>query len=216
MVARGGAKDGGGGERFVSPTPMKSSSGDVASVATTKKKAGVNDIDFSCFPPQSHRVMSRSIVATAAPSSARAVKITQSQTSPVPTGNDKGRDGKSSSSKTQTAGTVPKPILGAFNQGGSHMHNHLKFFTNGRKDAIGIPMSKSNVSNDSEDGDNRRGGRPTHRGRTRRRSPRPCPLSPRRWPRRRGGGGEGRRRHGRRTTAGSTTAVGQTPTRRSR
>ena len=106
---------------------MKSSSGDVASVATTKKKAGVNDIDFSCFPPQSHRVMSRSIVATAAPSSARAVKITQSQTSPVPTGNDKGRDGKSSSSKTQTAGTVPKPILGAFNQGGSHMHNHLKF-----------------------------------------------------------------------------------------
>jgi DNA mismatch repair protein MSH6 len=139
VVARGGAKDGGGRERFVSPTPMKSSRGKVASVATTKKKAGVNYIDFSCFLPQSHRVMSRSIVATAAPSSARAVKITQSQTSPVPTGNDKGRDGKSSSSKTQIAGTVPKPILGAFNQGGSHMHNHLKFFTNGRKDAIGIP-----------------------------------------------------------------------------
>jgi DNA mismatch repair protein MSH6 len=116
------------GERFVSPTPMKSSKGEAET-----RKAVVKDIDFSSFLSQSPSEGGDSRPAASARSSVKAV--TQSQNSPIVTNDGKGQAGKKSPPPPTTTGTVPKPVPGAVNQAGSHTHNHLKFFTSDRRDA---------------------------------------------------------------------------------
>jgi DNA mismatch repair protein MSH6 len=59
-------------------------------------------------------------------------------------------NGESSSSSSplqqQPAFFVPKPIADVVNPAGTHIHNHLKFFTSNRKDAYGHPVGHSNYS----------------------------------------------------------------------
>ena len=133
------------GERLVSPTPMKSTTrGEADADGTTRKKAVVKDIDFSSFLSQSPSGGGGG-GGSREPAASKA-DVTQSQNSPVvPEGNGGGRAGKSPpppSSTTAAAGTtmgaaVPKPVPGAVNPAGTHMHNHLRFFTSDRRDAKG-------------------------------------------------------------------------------
>ena len=144
----------------VSPTPMKSTTrGEVEAAGTmTRKKAVVKDIDFSSFLSQSPSGGGDGGGGgggggdSRKPASSKAA-VTQSQNSPaVPHGNGGGRAGKSPrppppSSTTTTAtatatattagAAVPKPVPGAVNPSGTHMHNHLRFFTSDRRDANG-------------------------------------------------------------------------------
>ena len=144
----------------VSPTPMKSTTrGEVEAAGTmTRKKAVVKDIDFSSFLSQSPSGGDGGGGGgggggdSRKPASSKAA-VTQSQNSPaVPHGNGGGRAGKSPrppppSSTTTTAtatatattagAAVPKPVPGAVNPSGTHMHNHLRFFTSDRHDANG-------------------------------------------------------------------------------
>ena len=138
----------------VSPTPMKSTTrGEVEAAGTmTRKKAVVKDIDFSSFLSQSPSGGDGGGGGgdSRKPASSKAA-VTQSQNSPaVPDGNGGGRAGKSPrppppSSTTTTAtatattagAAVPKPVPGAVNPSGTHMHNHLRFFTSDRRDANG-------------------------------------------------------------------------------
>jgi DNA mismatch repair protein MSH6 len=138
--------------KFVSPTPQRGVGGIGSGNNKTTQQGATkqNEIDFSSFLSQSHSDESPKRPPTtsvnAAPSSrslsaaSSASAVSQSQHSPIPV-------------KQQTSGhspmpaIIPKPIPDIVNMPGSHMHNHLKFFTTDRKDANRNPISHPNYSN---------------------------------------------------------------------
>jgi DNA mismatch repair protein MSH6 len=138
--------------KFVSPTPLRGVGGIGSGNHKTTQQGATkhNEIDFSSFLSQSHSDESPkrppTTSANAAPSSRSlsaaisASAVSQSQHSPIPV-------------KQQTGGhspmpaIIPKPIPDIVNVPGSHMHNHLKFFTTDRKDANRNPITHPNYSN---------------------------------------------------------------------
>ena len=143
-----------GGEKttrkFVSPTPLRGVGGISGNNKTTQGTTKQGDIDFSSYLSQSHSDESPKRPPTTSGttgSSARSLSaassastVSQSQHSPMPV-------------KQQTGGNspvptiIPKPIPDIVNMPGSHMHNHLKFFTTDRKDANRNPIHHPNYSN---------------------------------------------------------------------
>mmetsp|Transcript_5021 Transcript_5021/g.8245 ORF Transcript_5021/g.8245 Transcript_5021/m.8245 type:complete len:1485 (-) Transcript_5021:2972-7426(-) len=129
----GGTNDRG---RFVSPTPRKVTGNDA-------KKSSANDMstmDFSNFasqsPAQKNDAMHKKppIINSNSNSNSNNDK----SSSPPPQTN--------SNSTTTTKNAPPKPIAGVVNSAGSHLHNHLKFFTTHRKDGHGHPTTHPNYS----------------------------------------------------------------------
>ena len=127
----GGTNDRG---RFVSPTPRKVTGNDA-------KKSSANDMstmDFSNFASQSPAQKNDAM----------------HKKPPIINSNSNSNNGKSSSpppqtnsnSTTTTKNAPPKPIAGVVNSAGSHLHNHLKFFTTHRKDGHGHPTTHPNYS----------------------------------------------------------------------
>ncbi len=143
-------KHGKDGDRFVSPTPMKSSSKEDA----RKNKGVTQDIDFSSFLSQSPSLnaggpqveLSRG-TAPGCPSSTTVKKQpTNINISPPPNLTNGESSSSSSPQQHQPASFVPKPIADVVNPAGTHIHNHLKFFTSNRKDAYGHPVGHPNHS----------------------------------------------------------------------
>ena len=146
-------KNGKDKDRFVSPTPMKSSS---SSLSSKKKHEGgghknkdvdeAQDIDFSRFLSQSpamntggKQVQLSSSAAPGCPSSKIASSSHQSTT-------QKGSSSTSQQQPPPPTSFIPKPIADVVNPAGTHIHNHLKFFTTHRKDAYGNPVGHPNYS----------------------------------------------------------------------
>lgn len=130
-------KNGKDGDRFVSPTPMK------APKDSGQNKAVAKDIDFSNFLSQSPANVGKQIKSPAAPSEAvlPSSNISRQQDSnkiPPP----EQTSGKASSQPA----FIPKPIPDVVNPSGSHIHNHLKFFTSNRKDIHGNSVGHPNYS----------------------------------------------------------------------
>ena len=127
--------DGGGSNRFVSPTPRKSTGNNV-------KKSSTNAANMS----------STMVFANFASKSP-----TPGNNAKTPTNNNKNNNHSplqqttnNNSSNNKAAATTknapPKPIAGVVNSAGSHVHNHLKFFTTNRKDAHGNLTTHPNYS----------------------------------------------------------------------
>ena len=127
---------GGGGSKKVSPTPMKTS----GAITLKKKKGESKDIDFDMYLSQTPKKAKSTGSSTAKkqPVAAKKSVITQSS-SPVPNQTQKLQ-------QQQQSANIPKPQPGAVNPAGSHMHNHLKFFTTKRKDIHGHPVDHPDFS----------------------------------------------------------------------
>jgi DNA mismatch repair protein MSH6 len=141
-----------GGEKtarkFVSPTPLRGVGGIGGGRKTTQGMAKKGDIDFTSYLSQSHSDESpkRPPAASTAGCSARSLSaassastVSQSQHSPMPV--------KENGGNSPVPTIIPKPIPDIVNMPGSHMHNHLKFFTTDRKDANRNPITHPNYSN---------------------------------------------------------------------
>lgn len=133
--------------KFVSPTPVRGEQ--TAGKAMREGKAGgvvTKDLDFSNYLSQAHSDESpkRSTATTSTTVPPSSKPITQSQLSPMhvpPLNHTNDRGG----GKSTTLSPIP-PVPNAVNVAGSHMHNHLKFFTTHRKDANMYPMDHPNYS----------------------------------------------------------------------
>eukprot|EP00984_Skeletonema_dohrnii_P029139 scaffold19498_cov72-Skeletonema_dohrnii-CCMP3373.AAC.3 len=129
-------KVGGGGNdrgRFVSPTPRKVT-------GNNAKKSSANDMstmDFSNFASQSPT----STHGNDAVHKKSPMNNSKSNNSPVPQ-----TSSNSTNQATATKHAPPKPIAGVVNSAGSHLHNHLKFFTTNRKDGLGHSTTHPNYS----------------------------------------------------------------------
>eukprot|EP00985_Skeletonema_marinoi_P018975 scaffold10733_cov119-Skeletonema_marinoi.AAC.1 len=130
-------KVGGGGNdrgRFVSPTPRKVT-------GNNAKKSSANDMstmDFSNFASQSPtHAHGNDTVNKKSP-----MNNSNSNNSPVPQTNSN----STTNNATATKHAPPKPIAGVVNSAGSHLHNHLKFFTTNRKDGLGHSTTHPNYS----------------------------------------------------------------------
>ena len=135
---------GGGGDdcgnRFVSPTPRKPSGNTKKSTpaGTTATTTTSTAMDFTYFASQS-------------PTPGN-INIDGDNTKSSPTNNNKHfAPTTNGSNSTETAAVItknapPKPISGVVNPAGSHLHNHLKFFTTHRKDAHGNPPTHPDFS----------------------------------------------------------------------
>lgn len=122
---------GGSSSAFVSPTPRKSS------VNSAKKSSmssvDVTTTDFSSFASQSP-TPGNNINSGGSSNNASAVKKTNLSSN------------NSNSTTSGIKSAPPKPIAGAVNPAGSHLHNHLKFFTTHRKDLQGHPTTHPDYS----------------------------------------------------------------------
>ena len=123
---------GGGSSAFVSPTPRKSS------VNSAKKSSmssvDVTTTDFSSFASQSP-TPGNNINSSGGSNKTDAKSINFSST-----------NNNSNSATAGTKSAPPKPVAGTVNPAGSHLHNHLKFFTTHRKDLQGHPTTHPDYS----------------------------------------------------------------------
>lgn len=138
-------KNGKDGDRFVSPTPMKSKEDGQKSKATVAQ-----EMDFSSFLSQSPSMnAATSESKTVARPSTKIVSSNQpsnnNKVTPPPPIQSNGKS-SSSSSQQQPVAFIPKPIPDVVNPAGTHIHNHLKFFTSNRKDIYGHPVGHPNYS----------------------------------------------------------------------
>eukprot|EP00579_Thalassiosira_antarctica_P005316 CAMPEP_0201877944 /NCGR_PEP_ID=MMETSP0902-20130614/9223_1 /ASSEMBLY_ACC=CAM_ASM_000551 /TAXON_ID=420261 /ORGANISM="Thalassiosira antarctica, Strain CCMP982" /LENGTH=1501 /DNA_ID=CAMNT_0048405489 /DNA_START=26 /DNA_END=4528 /DNA_ORIENTATION=+ len=129
---------GGSGCSTVSPTPMKTSNAN----ATTKKSVAT-EMDFSSFSVANNS--SSKPAAATTPARRPRVSLSPMPNKPKPSAAPK----NPYASKPQPAppkATIPKPIKDQVNTAGSHMHNHLKFFTTHRRDANRRPSTHADYS----------------------------------------------------------------------
>lgn len=112
---------------FVSPTPLKSGEKGGAS-----NKNNDNLVDFSSFTSQSPLAADTKIRGSSAPKSAAVASSFASSSA----GTTASKHSPMAVSQTQQEQSTapPKPIAKTVNQAGSHFHNHLTFFTSGRRD----------------------------------------------------------------------------------
>ncbi len=130
VVGRGGNDDRG---RFVSPTPRKVTGNAAA------KKSSTNDMstmDFSNFASQS---------PTQGSSKKNPVNNSNSSNN-VKSSSPMSQTNNNSTNNNNNKNAPPKPIAGVVNSAGSHLHNHLKFFTTNRKDGHGHPTTHPDYS----------------------------------------------------------------------
>jgi len=133
--------NGAGGSTSVTPTPAKPSNNE------SGKNSSGDNMDLSNFAASGNKA-----ARGAAPSAVDAV-ASRASSSPVPfkpaSKNSAAAAAKAPSSTkapTAPAAVIPKPIPGQVNAAGTHMHNHLQFFTTNRRDAHRRPPTHPDYS----------------------------------------------------------------------
>ena len=113
-----------GDGKTISPTPLKPG---------RKKASTATELDFSQFASQSPKEADGTRQAEAA-----SVKKSNAQKSDGPAAKKPGqlpaREAAPARSPAAQRADIPQPVDGAVNPAGTHMHNHLRFFTTGRRD----------------------------------------------------------------------------------